>query len=372
MNNKEIRKIADLRVSEFSEKIYDHNPPQDLIESIRLNGVIQPIWISEDNIIISGHRRVNACKILGIEEIEVEVKEYSDSLIIEANRYREKTWKEKLREAEELEKILKSKAKENQVGNLKQFQDTVCPNSDKRSEPINTGKEISKVLGMGRDTYYRIKKIKEKVPEFIDKIDEGKLTVNQAYNKLKAEEKKEYAKKVNIPFPDGKYSVIYMDPPWPIGSIVIDKWESSIEDKYPTMTLEEIQALPIESLSADDCALFMWTTHTFLPDALKIIEKWGFRYHCLITWDKGNGWTQFGFNRRTEFLIYAYKGKMLINQYGEAIPTLISEPKTIHSKKPDIIRDMIKNKTPEKRLEMFARGKYDGWDVWGNEEVLIK
>jgi len=170
-----------------------------------------------------------------------------------------------------------------------------------------------------------------------------------------------------ISLPEGKFSTIYIDPPWPVGSIVMDKWESPIEEKYLTMNLEEITNLPIESLSADNCNLFLWTTHTFLPDALEIIKKWNFKYHCLITWDKGNGWTQFGFNRRTEFLIYAYKGKILINYYGESIPTLISEAKTYHSKKPDKIRDLIKSKTPEGRLEMFARENYEGWICWGNE-----
>ena len=58
---------------------------------------------------------------------------------------------------------------------------------------------------------------------------------------------------------------------------------------------------------------------------------------------------------------------MNVEQQGEAIPTLISEAKGEHSKKPDCIRDMIRNKTPEPRIELFARQQYEGWTVWGNE-----
>lgn len=167
--------------------------------------------------------------------------------------------------------------------------------------------------------------------------------------------------------PEGKYQVIYADPPWPVGSMVMEKWESPIDDKYPTMTIDDIAALPIEEHAADDCSLFMWTTHTYLPDALAIIEAWGFKYFCCITWNKGSGWTQNGFHKMTEFLLYAYKGKMNIDQYGKAIPTLINENKTYHSKKPDSIRELIKSKTPGPRLELFARALYEGWTAWGNE-----
>lgn len=95
--------ISQLKPSPFSGNIYSHQPTQDLIDSIKENGVLVPIWITKDGVIVSGHRRVNACKILNIAEIEAEIKEYSSELVIEANRYRQKTWSEKLKEAEALE-----------------------------------------------------------------------------------------------------------------------------------------------------------------------------------------------------------------------------------------------------------------------------
>ena len=172
--------------------------------------------------------------------------------------------------------------------------------------------------------------------------------------------------------PDGKYAVIYADPPWPVESIVMDKWKSPIDDKYPTMTTEEIKAMNIKDYQADDCSLFLWTTHSFLIDALEVMEAWGFKYFCVITWDKGGGWTQNGFHKRTELLLYGYKGKMNVDQYGQAFPTIFSEAKREHSRKPDTIRDFIKAKITQAkserdRLELFSRGKHDGWTGMGNE-----
>lgn len=164
-----------------------------------------------------------------------------------------------------------------------------------------------------------------------------------------------------------KYHVIYADPPWPVESIVMDKWQSPIEDKYPTMTIEEISALPVRNISAEVCSLFLWTTHAFLHDALHIIDRWGFKYFCIITWDKGGGWTQNGFHKRTELLLYSYKGKMNVDQFGESIPTIIYEDKKEHSRKPDSIRKLIEDKIVGNKIEMFARAKFDGWDAWGNE-----
>ena len=207
-----------------------------------------------------------------------------------------------------------------------------------------------------------IKAVEREAPDLIQQMESGEMTANKAI---------QIVRKRNAPpapeLPEGKYNVIYIDPPWPVGSIVMDKWESPIDDKYQTMTIDEIGELPIDDLSADKCSLFLWTTHTFLDDALRLIRLWNYKYFCCITWDKGNGWTQNGFHKRTEMLLYAYKGGINIDATGKAIPTIITENKTHHSKKPDSIRELIENKTPAPRLEMFARDKYPGWTSWGNE-----
>jgi len=227
-------------------------------------------------------------------------------------------------------------------------------------------RELERQTGRSDDS---LKKWHELYEKYIDKnyyieniaTPKAKLWVERLLNP------KELKQLETPPLPEGKFNVIYADPAWPVGSIVLDKWESPIDDKYPVMTIEDIKNLPINNLAADNCSLFIWTTHTFLPDCLDIIKEWGFKYNCLITWNKGSGWTQFGFHKMTEFLLFSYKGNINITQEGKAIPTLINENKTYHSKKPDSIRELIKNKTPDGRLELFAREKYDGWTAWGDE-----
>jgi N6-adenosine-specific RNA methylase IME4 len=317
-------------------------------------------------IIIDGHNRHEICNKNNIEYKTID-KEFDDRdkvkewIILNQFSRRNLSAYQRSVLALKLEGIFKEKAKEQQIRKPESVSQISA------EQKIDTRKELAKIAGVSHDTITKVKKIEEEAPKEIkDKVKSGDITINKAYQEVKKIQRGNEPK-IILPLPEGKYSTIYIDPPWPVGSIVMDKWESSIEDKYPTMSLEEIMNLPIERLSSDNCNLFLWTTHTFLPDALEIIKKWNFKYYCLITWDKGNGWTQCGFNRRTEFLIYAYKGKILIDYYGGSIPTLISETKTYHSKKPDKIRDLIKSKTPDGRLEMFARGNFEGWVCWGNE-----
>lgn len=169
-------RITDLRSSEVSAAIYSHEPPEDLIESIRVNGVLAPIWVSADNIIISGHRRVEACRRLGIEEIDAEVREYSDSLVIESNRYRQKTWTERFKEAEALERIWAEKAKEKEYARKTQGTCEIFPKS------IDAGKAAAKVIGISDRTLDKIKVIAAEKPELLPKIDAGELSISAAYN----------------------------------------------------------------------------------------------------------------------------------------------------------------------------------------------
>lgn len=89
-----------------------------------------------------------------------------------------------------------------------------------------------------------------------------------------------------IPFPAKKYGIIYADPPWSYN----DKGCSgACEKHYRTMKLSDICALPVADIAADDCTLFLWATYPMLPEALKVIEAWGFRYKGIaFQWVKQN------------------------------------------------------------------------------------
>lgn len=166
----------------------------------------------------------------------------------------------------------------------------------------------------------------------------------------------------------GKYQIIYADPPWDVKKIKRASRPNQVEFDYPTMSLEEIKELPVKEISDENAMLFLWTTQAYLPKAFSVMEAWGFKYQRTITWDKMNGLCLFGFHHRTEFLLVGYKGKIEMYPKRKAIPTqfTFSSKKLKHSQKPDEIRKAIEV-FGENRIELFARQKINGWDVWGNE-----
>ena len=103
--------------------------------------------------------------------------------------------------------------------------------------------------------------------------------------------------------------------------------------------------------------------------AFPLLETWGFNYYCMITWDKVSRLTHQGFFRKTEFVVFGYKGKLnqCIKETGKPIPAVFREAKGKHSKKPQAFDNIIRLATQEPRLDMFARKKKIGFDSYGDE-----
>ena len=175
-----------------------------------------------------------------------------------------------------------------------------------------------------------------------------------------------------IPFPNKKYKTIVIDLPWPIETGFNSKNLHSPMTRvpYPTMSKEEIENFPINNFADEECSIFLWTIQLFLPYSFELLKKWGFKYHCLMTWDKMDGINCWGFFRNSEFVIYAYKGKPSLDYTKKFIPTSFREHRTKHSKKPKIFYDLIRRITKEPRIDIFARKKTEGFDSWGNDQEL--
>lgn len=168
-----------------------------------------------------------------------------------------------------------------------------------------------------------------------------------------------------------KYGIIYADPPWRYRQKTL---QGAAENHYQTMGLEELCALPVETLAASDCALFLWATFPQLAEALRLIRSWGFTYKTVaFVWLKQNrkspGWFYgLGFWTRgnAEICLFATKGKPKRKSAG--VHQFIISPVEAHSKKPDVTRDKILELLGDlPRVELFARKKAEGWDAWGNE-----
>jgi N6-adenosine-specific RNA methylase IME4 len=148
------------------------------------------------------------------------------------------------------------------------------------------------------------------------------------------------------------------------------KIKRGADNHYPLMKTKDIMALPVAELAEDDAHLYLWVTNNFLPDGLKVMEAWGFRYVTMITWVKDRmGLGQY-FRGQTEQLLFGVRGTLpykTLNGKRQQGTTVITAPRTEHSAKPIESYELIEKVSYPDYLELFARNKRDGWSVWGNE-----
>lgn len=171
-----------------------------------------------------------------------------------------------------------------------------------------------------------------------------------------------------------KYNVIYCDPPWAYRVWSQKGNGRSAESRYSTMSLEDIKALPVGGLAEKNCALFMWITFPLLNEAFHVLDAWGFTYKSVaFVWVKQNKKTPSLFwgmgywtRANAELCIVATKGSP--KRQSRRVHQVILSPIEEHSKKPDEARNRIVELMGDvPRIELFARQKTPGWDVWGNE-----
>ena len=163
-----------------------------------------------------------------------------------------------------------------------------------------------------------------------------------------------------------KYQIIYADPPWRYEHPPIGASNRSIENHYPTMTIDEIKSLPIPA--DDNAVLFLWATAPKLKECIDVMLAWGFQYRTCMVWDKDIIGMGYWFRNQYELLLVGLRGKFSPPIPSDRPSSVWRERRTKHSKKPDGIRDWIGRCFPlATKLELFARQKTDGWDVFGNE-----
>lgn len=163
-----------------------------------------------------------------------------------------------------------------------------------------------------------------------------------------------------------RYSLIYADPPWQYEHAVSVSRE--IEEQYPTMTLEEIQALPVGRIAAQDCVLAMWATSPKLGEALSVLDAWGFEYRTCAAWVKHAIGMGYYFRQQHELLLVATRGNPPAPGVKARVSSVIDTRREAHSKKPDVVYTVLENWYPGiDRLELFARQQRDGWHAWGNQ-----
>jgi N6-adenosine-specific RNA methylase IME4 len=168
------------------------------------------------------------------------------------------------------------------------------------------------------------------------------------------------------------YEVLYADPPWDYAGRTQQNGTSETGGAvthYPTMSLEQLKALRVPDICAKNAALFLWTSSPHLPQAIALMEAWGFTYKTVaFCWDKQKINPGYYTMSQVELVLVGTKGLIPKPRGSRNERQFFSEKRTVHSKKPDEIRKRIFNMFPtQKKIELFARQASDGWDVFGNQ-----
>jgi N6-adenosine-specific RNA methylase IME4 len=173
-----------------------------------------------------------------------------------------------------------------------------------------------------------------------------------------------------------KFRTVLADPPWRFtnrtGKMAPEHKRLT---RYATMTLDDIRALPVCEAVEKTAHLYLWTPNALLPEALQVMDAWGFSYKSNIVWHKlrkdggsdGRG-VGFYFRNVTEMLLFGVRGTGARTLApGRTQVNYIGTRKREHSRKPDEQYDLVESCSPGPYLEMFARGVRKNWTYWGNQ-----
>lgn len=357
---------------------------KQLETNVLAEGIREPI-ITWNGTIVDGHNRYELAQMYDLpyktREMQFTTMENCKEWMI-LNQFGRRNLNNYQRSvlALELEKVFSERAKESKAEKVSYFRQTgeVLANLPKP----DTRKELSNVAGVGERTISKVKAIEAKAPEEVkEKLRTNEVSIDQAYKEIKKEEKKaERDKKIeevkqkieseNLVQPNKKYHVIAIDPPWAYsekGGFSSDDYDADSNRgavDYPTMTVEQISK--IELPTADDCVLFLWTTHAFLRDSFTLMEEWGFNYKATIVWDK----VKMGIGRtvrmQVEFCLIGVMGSPIIN--GSSERDIITEPRREHSRKPEAFYQMAERMCIGNKLDFFSRQNRENWDHYGAEQ----
>lgn len=173
-----------------------------------------------------------------------------------------------------------------------------------------------------------------------------------------------------------RFATILADPPWQFlnrtGKMAP---EHKRLNRYATMDLPDIKALPVEDHAAETAHLYLWVPNALLPEGLAVMAAWGFTYKSNIIWHKvrkdggpdGRG-VGFYFRNVTEIILFGVRGRNVRTLApGRRQVNIIKSQKREHSRKPDELYDVVEACSAGPFLELFARGTRLGWTSWGYE-----
>ena len=394
---------SNIRVHEYA-LIFPAMPEQqfsDLIDDIRNNGLIEAIWLYEDQI-LDGRHRYLACMECGIEP---SFRNYEGNdpvgFVLSLNaRRRHCTQQQLIDVIPRMREALQKEAKKRQ---LRKPADFVTANLPEQIDAGEWREKAAKDFGISPRTVQHIsnvadlgsEELKEAVRTGVASISTaadiatlpkekqteivavGEKEIIAASKEIRA--RRASARRVervqNISAissnnrslgSDNQYAVVYADPPWRYEYIETES--RAIENNYPTMSLDDICAMPLDSITLPDCVLFLWVTSPKLEEGMRVLREWGFTYRTCAVWDKQKIGMGYYFRQQHELLLVGTKGNVPTPEPKDRPASVFCFSRGKHSAKPDEVRNLIaKMYDSLPKIELFCRDPAEGWDVWGNQ-----
>jgi len=347
---------------------------------IKLRGVLQPILIDEDGNILDGHHRYLIDKnaetkvISGLSEAE------KIAFVLSSNNKRRNLTPEQRGELRQRNIEVANRLKEEDPKKWTQAKIAVALGVSRTV--VESWLDISNDKSVKAYNDARLSVSSDDKKEIVEQVLDGKpqsqvaadFGITQARvsqivsNEKKKKEKRQELEAIAANDPGGfkgVYDVVVIDPPWPMEKIEREVAPNQVAFDYPTMAEEEMASMQLPL--ADDCHVWVWTTHKFLPMALRLLDSWGLKYVCTFTWHKPGGFQPFGLPQyNCEFALYARKGSPKFID-TKNFNVCFNAPRGKHSEKPEEFYDVVRRVTDGKRIDIFNRRAIDGFDRWGNE-----
>lgn len=323
-----------------------------LRDDIEQNGLLEPIWLYESKI-IDGRNRYQACVELGITPTYRKWEGTGSPLAFSVSL--------------NLHRRHLSESQRAMIAARLATQSEGRPTKTASIEAVSQT-EAAQMLNVSRASVQRAHEVLERgSPALIASVDSGSVAVSDAVRQLRREEDRARLSKPSLVLPDaytGPFDLILADPPWRY-DFSADSADD-IEQHYPTQTLAEIAAEPPHA--APNSVLFLWATAPKLQEAMEVMKAWGFAYKTHAVWDKLKIGTGYWFRGQHELLLVGTRGQFSPPSEVSRRPSVFTEARTAHSKKPVCVYEWLDSAFPQARkLEMYARVPRSGWASWGNE-----
>jgi N6-adenosine-specific RNA methylase IME4 len=326
-------------------------------------GVLVPIEITPEGVVLDGRQRLRAARELGHETIPVRVVEVGNEL---EHMLRAAVLRRHLRPAQraaivaefESYQAARAEARKRQHANLRQAAEVATlPPRGKTRELAADWASVSP------RTVQDVATVREHDPELFERLKRGELGAALAARRVRRA-LRDRGLPAPPPLPEGPFEVIYADPPWQLGN---PDGSSAPECHYPTMALEEIKTVDVPA--GEHAVLFLWAVSALLPEALEVIEAWGFEHKSCLVWVKPSIGPGVWLRNRHELLLLARRGSFAPPEPEDRVDSVLEAPRGRHSQKPEVVYELIERMYPHaSKVELFARGRpRPGWVFWGNE-----